>query len=146
MESKIKNLIAQPIVKSSAGGAAGSTLVLEFEDKSYIFIWCSWRIEQGAQVIVTSSDTISPTDNDSSPNGFIGEKSPILEGRKLINFNLTPHYDLEMLFDDEYRLRIFCDIGHSREDYNINWELNIPTENISIEINNHFEECRGKYE
>ncbi|WP_206913425.1 hypothetical protein IGL98_001363 [Enterococcus sp. DIV0840] len=146
MESKIKNLIAQPVVKSSAGGGAGSTLVLEFEDKSYIFIWCSWRIEQGAQVIVTSSDTISPTDNDSSPNGFIGEKSPILEGRKLINFNLTPQYDLEMLFDDEYKLRIFCDIGHSREDYNINWELNIPTENISIEINNHFEEHKAQYE
>lgn len=146
MESKIKNLIAQPVVKSSAGGAAGSTLVLEFEDKSYIFIWCSWRIEQGTQVIVTSSDTISPTDNDSSPSGFIGEKSPILEGRKLINFNLTPQYDLEMFFDNEYKLRIFCDIGHSREDYNINWELNIPTENISIEINNHFEEHKGQYE
>lgn len=146
MESKIKNLIAQTVVKSSAGGAAGSTLVLAFEDESYIFVWCSWRIEQGTQVIVTSSDTISPTDTDSSPNGFIGEKSPILEGRKLINFNLTPQYDLVMLFDNEYKLRIFCDIGHSREDYNINWELNRPTENISIEINNHFEEHKGQYE
>ncbi|MTD38619.1 hypothetical protein GIX45_08255 [Erwinia sp. CPCC 100877] len=146
MKDKLKSLINKSVVKSSAGGAAGSILVIEFEDTSYLFIWCTWRIEDGENVVVTSSDTILPTESNSSPNGFIGEKSPILEGRKLISFNLTPQYDLEMLFDNEYKLRIFCDIGHSREDYNINWELNIPTENISIEINNHFEEHKGQYE
>lgn len=38
------------------------------------------------------------------------------------------------------------DIGHSRDDYNVNWELNIPKENLSIEITNHFEEYRSNYE
>jgi hypothetical protein len=146
MKNKLKRLINQNIVKSSAGGAAGSILVVEFEDTSYLFIWCTWRIEDSDGIIVTSSDTISPTENNSSPNGLIGEKSPILVDRKLVSFNLTPQYDLEMLFDDDYKLRIFCDIGHSREDYNINWELNIPRENISIEIDNHFEEYLGEYE
>lgn len=140
MEDKIKNLVTQTVVKSSAGGAAGSTLVLEFEDESYIFVWCSWRIEQGKEVIVTSSDTISPTDHVDSQNGLIGKKTPILEGRKLLGVNLTAQYDLEMIFDDEYKFRIFCDIGHSRDDYDINWELNIPREKIAIEISNHFEE------
>lgn len=146
MEDKLKNLINQTVVKSSAGGAAGSILVVEFEDTSYLFTWCTWRIEDSNSVIVTSSDTILPTESNSSPNGLIGEKSPILVGRKLLSFNLTPQYDLEMFFDNEYILRIFCDIGHSRDDYNTNWELNIPSENISIEINNHFEEHKGQYE
>lgn len=120
--------------------------MVEFEDASYLFIWCSWRIEESEKVIVTSSDTILPTENNSSPSGLIGKRSPILEGEKLIRFELTPQYDLEMYFDNDYKLRIFCDIGHSRDDYTINWELNIPKENISIEINNHFEEHEGQYE
>lgn len=140
MENRLKKLINQKVVKSSAGGGAGSILVVEYEDTSYLFIWCAWRIEQGEKVIVTSSDTIEPTESNESPNGLIGEKSPILEGKKLISVQLTPQYDLEMSFDEEYKLRIFCDIGYSRDDYNVNWELNLPTENISIEITNHFEE------
>ncbi|MBP1048398.1 hypothetical protein I6N96_19060 [Enterococcus sp. BWM-S5] len=140
MENKIKRLVAQTVVKSTAGGGAGSTLVLEFEDTSYIFIWCSWRIEQGKKVIVTSSDTVLPTESNDSPNGLIGEKSPVLKGRKVKNVYLSPQYDLEIVFDNEYKLRIFCDIGPSRDDYDINWELNIPTDNISIEISNHFKE------
>lgn len=145
MENKIKNLISQKVVKSSAGGSAGSTLVLEVENTSYLFIWCTWRIEQGDTVIVTSSDTIYPTENNDSSNGLIGQKSPILEGEKVVSIKLTPQYDLEITFENGYKLLVFCDIGHSRDDYNINWELNIPTENISIEINNHFEEHKGQY-
>lgn len=126
--------------KSSTGGAAGSTFLLEFEDTSYIFIWCSWRIEQDGKVIVTSSDTILPTEDNNSLNGFIGEMSSILQGKRVRSVSLTLQYDLEIFFDNEYKLHIFCDIGPSRDDYGINWELNIPTENISIEISNHFEE------
>lgn len=140
MEDELKELINQRVVKSSAGGAAGSILVVEFEDTSYLFIWCAWRIEKGEKVIVTSSDTILPTETNSSPHGLIGEKTPILKDRKLVSINLTSQYDLEMLFDNDYKLRIFCDIGHSRDDYTTNWELNSPTENSSIEITNHFEE------
>jgi hypothetical protein len=146
MKNKLERLINQKVVKSSAGAAAGSSLIVEFEDESYLFVWCAWRIEQGKQVIVTSSDSISPTDNDNRPSGFIGEKSPVLEGKKLLSFNLTPQFDLDLFFDNEYKLRIFCDIGHSRDDYNINWELNIPRENISVEISNYFKEHLGEYE
>ena len=140
MESKIRSLIGQKVTKSSAGGSAGSILVLEFENTSYFFIWCSWRIEHGTKVIVTSSDTILPTETNPSPNGFIGEKTPILIGKKLKTVSLTTLYDLELVFEENYKLHIFCDIGISRDDYGTNWEFIIPTENISIEINNHFEE------
>lgn len=138
MENRIENLIGKIVVESKAGGAAGSTLVLEFENTSYFFIWCSWRIEKASKVLVTSSDTVLPTEENDSPNGFIGENSPILKGKKVTNISLSPCYDLEISFDGEYKISIFCDIGISRDDYGINWEFNIPTENISIEINNHF--------
>lgn len=139
MKNKIKNLVGQAVTKSSAGGSAGSILMLEFESKAYFFIWCSWRIEHDSKVLVTSSDTVLPTENNDSPNGFIGGNAPVLIGKKVISFNLTPFYDLELVFENEYKVRIFCDIGASRDDYEMNWEFNIPLENTSIEITNYHE-------
>lgn len=146
MENKLKNILNQTVTKSSSGGGGGSILVLEVEDQSYIFIWCSWRIECQSKVIVTSSDTSLPTEEFPSSNGLIGKKVPLLVGKKVKSFVLSPQYDLDIFFNDGYKLRIFCDIGHSRIDFNVNWEFNIPLEGISIEINNHFEENRGEYQ
>lgn len=91
------------------------------------------------KVQVASSDTILPTRSNHSPNGFIGENTPILEGRKVSRISWISYYDLEIIFEEDYQIRFFCDVGPSREDYEINWEFNLPAEHISIEINNHFE-------
>ena len=139
MENRLKRLIGQIVTKSSAGGGAGSTLVLEFEDKSYFFVWCSWRIALGSKVLVTSSDTIVPTETNSSPNGYIGKNVPILKNKIVKYIDLKSYYDLFIEFADGYVFQIFCDIGISREDYGINWEFNIPTEKKYFEINNFFE-------
>ncbi|MGX7024452.1 hypothetical protein [Vagococcus hydrophili] len=145
MKSRLKELINKKVIKSSSGGGAGSILVIELENSSYFFIWCAWRIECEDVVIVTSFDTIEPTEFTNSLNGYIGEKVPLLVGNRVLDITLTPQYDLRISFENNYVLHVFCDIGFSREDYNINWELNIPHENISIEINNHFEEQHGQY-
>ncbi|EGO5829924.1 hypothetical protein K7P65_002524 [Enterococcus faecalis] len=139
MENKIETLIGQKVTKSSSGGSAGSILIIEFSNSSYFVIWCSWRVESALKVLVTSSDTVLPTENNHSPNGFIGDNISLLIGKKVTSVNLKSFYDLEIVFDREYTLRVFCDIGVSRDDYGINWELNLPLENISIEINNYFE-------
>ncbi|GAB2025731.1 hypothetical protein [Lactovum odontotermitis] len=146
MENKLQKLIGQKVVKSCAGGGAGSVMEVDFSDDSYFFIWCTWRIEQGGEVIVTSADTIAPSGYNDSQNGFIGEKVPLLIGGEVVDVKLSPLNDLELLLSNEYRLRIFCDISYSRDDYAHNWEFNIPTKNLSIEVDNHFEIKESPYD
>ncbi|AGV72432.1 hypothetical protein [Lactococcus cremoris] len=140
IKSKIKHLIGQEVVESRAGGSAGSILYVIVDDKSYIAIWCAWRIEKDTEVIVTSSDTTEV------PHGLVQNKTPILNDNKILDIKISAQYDLIITFENDYILRVFCDVGHSRNDYYENWELGIPSENLVIEINNHYMELISSYD
>lgn len=139
MEDKLKKLVGKKVTKSSSGGGAGSILVLEFENASYFYILCSWRISHENSILVTSSDTIVPEKDNSSPNGFIGENTPVLLEKKVVNINLSSYYDLEINFEEGYKMQVFCDVGIYEDEYDINWELNMPADNICIGITNHLD-------
>lgn len=141
MENNLKELIGKKVIYSKSGGAAGSILRIEFEDKSYFFLWCAWRIELGAnKVIVTSEDTTEV------PGGLIQEKTPIFENNRVLKIDLKAHYDLDILFENDYRLRVFCNIGHSRNDYDINWEFLVPNKNLAFTVNNHYKIIETAYD
>lgn len=139
MENNLKKLIGQKVTSSLSGGAAGSILYVTVEDDSYLAFWCTWRIEKGKEVIVTSSDTTQV------PNGMIQEKTPVLENNCILEINLSPQYDLNIVLENNYMLRVFCDIAHSRNDYPENWELGLPKENKVIEVSNHYEIKESTY-
>lgn len=139
MENKLKNIIGKKVIKSNSGGGAGSILAVDFDDGSYLFIYCSWRIEYKQKNIVASSDTIGPSKYSDSPNGVIGETVQKLEGNKVLSINLSPQYDLELSLENDYVLHAFCNLGHAQDDFDVNWEFNRPNENISIEITKYFQ-------
>ncbi|MDN6070687.1 MAG: hypothetical protein L0I93_08200 [Atopostipes suicloacalis] len=139
MENKLKELIGLEVKESNSGGSAGSILVIGLENEIYFYIVCMWRISKNEKVLVTSSDSFE------FPNGLIIKESGKYSG-KVIDFSLSQFYDLTLTLDTGYKLEIFCDIGHSLDEYPLNWELNFPQENLSLKINNHFQLLQSKYD
>jgi hypothetical protein len=134
---KIKN---KKIVKSSSGGLVGSILKIELDNNSFFFFYCAWRLEQNEKVIVTSTDSIE------IPDGLIPQKVKLLESNKIIDIQITSQYDLNIFLENDYNLKIFCDISYfASDEHNLNWEYCLPDENKIIEINNHFEKIEKPY-
>ncbi|MEN9918317.1 MAG: hypothetical protein RL662_753 [Bacteroidota bacterium] len=137
-------LVNSKIVKSNSGGGAGSILKIEINNKdSYFFIYCCWRLESDATVLATSAD-------DTTANiGLIAKSVKLLEGKTILSINLSKQYDLIIVFEDGYTLRVFCDISYSSSDnedyYDTNWELCIPTDNAYFKVSNKYQIETGKY-
>lgn len=56
------------MIKSASGGEAGSIIKFELDDDSFLFIYCTGRLEKEGKVLVTSTDCID------CPDGLITEK------------------------------------------------------------------------
>ncbi|GHV33206.1 hypothetical protein FACS1894177_09660 [Bacteroidia bacterium] len=136
----LNNLKSGTVTKSTAGGGAGSTIKIEFneEDLRILYIECAWRIENKNKVIATSTDGIEAL------TGLIAKSARMLEGKIVESIILTPFYDLCVSFSDGFCIRIFCVFSYDYE-FDTNWQLWIPTQNLSYEITNHFKIKKGKY-
>lgn len=76
----IQNLLSKAIDKTvtySRTGGAGSILIIEFENKAFYTINCTWRIEDNGIVITTSWDDGTPL------IGNMNKNAEKLIGRKL---------------------------------------------------------------
>jgi len=137
---KIKSL---DIIKSTSGGGAGSILKIEFENFYNLFIYCTWRVEKNDEVLATSND------NSEAIIGRIPQKVKMFENKKVLSFELSNQFDLELKIEENYCLKIFCDVSYwGTEDggtYDSNWELGVPDEDLYFKINNHFGIETGKY-
>lgn len=87
------------MIKSASGGEAGSIIELELDDDSFLFIYCTGRLEKEGKVLVTSSASID------CPNGLITEKITLLKNNKTVDVNISPQYDLDILFEYNFKLK-----------------------------------------
>jgi hypothetical protein len=135
--------IESKVTLSESGGSTGSLWLIDFENNTSFYIYCTWRIEQNNQVLATSNDDISPV------IGRLTRSVKELEGNKLISFNISEQYDLTLCFENNYIVRVFCDISYSETDndgaYDTNWDFSIPNQDLVISINNYFEIKTDKY-
>jgi len=137
----LNDLRSCTVTKSSAGGGAGSIakIELEKEDSLYIlYILCTWRIENKNTVVASSADNLDAV------TGFVAISTKMLEGKIVDFIEISPYYDLCVTFTDGFCLRVFCVFSYTSE-WDSNWELWIPDENLSFEITNHFKVKKGKY-
>jgi hypothetical protein len=131
---------SKTIIKSTSGGGAGSILKVELEGNSYFFFYCAWRLEKGEKVLAAYTDTANP------PEGLIPRNIGLLENNKIIDVQMSPQYDLVISIENDFVLRIFCDISYSsNETSTLNWEFCLPDENKIIGVNNAFEIAESKY-
>lgn len=81
--------------------------------------------------------------------GRIARSVSKLEGLKLLSFSLTEQYDLTLNFEDNYCVRVFCDISYSStengENYDTNWDYSVPDRDLTVSVTNYFKIKSGKY-
>jgi len=135
--------INSKVILSKSGGSAGSLWLIDFENKTSFYIYCTWRIEHNNKVLATSND------DSTAIVGLLTRSVRELEGNKLISFNLTEQYDLTLNFENDYSVKVFCDISYSETDkggvYDTNWDFSIPDRDLVLSINNYFKVKIGKY-
>lgn len=142
LRKHINNILKSEVTYSRAGGGAGSIISMELRDRDntlyVLWIECAWRIESENKVIATSADGIEPL------IGLVAKSVKMLEGKIIESIRLTPFYDLCINFTDGCCLNVFCIFSYDYE-FEINWYLAIPNQNLSLEITNHFKIKKGKY-
>ena len=135
--------INSKVILSKSGGSTGSLWLIDFEYKTSFYIYCTWRIEHNNQVLASSND------DSTAIVGRLTRSVKELEGNKLISFNLTKQYDLTLCFENDFSVKVFCDISYSQTDnggtYDTNWDISIPDRDLVISINNYFNVIVGKY-
>lgn len=127
----LQSLYFKMINTASVGGGAGSIIKLELETNDYLFIYCTWRLEYNNMVLSTSDDDCQAI------TGLMANTMKKIEGKKIIEIDISPQYDLTFILEESYKLKVFCNVSYSNEGYS-NWELCSPQNNLTFTINNHF--------
>lgn len=140
----LKQILDKRVVNSISGGDAGSIWLIEFENDSYFLIYSAWRIEQNNQTKATY------TDDDTDIIGLLSRSVKEIEGKKLLAYELSEQYDLNLFFEDNYNVKIFCLLSYSGtengETYDTNWEFGIRQTHQMFYINNYFQVVEKPYE
>lgn len=136
--------VGKTVTRSNTGGAVGSIWVIEFENDSYFMIDCAWRVEYNEKVITTSND-------DGTPHiGHMIVNTKKLTGNKLMSYTLSKQYDLILIFDNNFVVKVFCHMGFETEkmqddDYDRNWDFCVPSLDIAVTIRTDFRQIYTKY-
>lgn len=85
-------------------------------------IWCSWRLEQNDEIIVSSDglgvDIVSGTQR-------------LIKKDLLETYVTAPAWDLNLKFSDGYKLVVFCDHTDSDPSFDGNWDARIGNVRIT---------------
>ncbi len=129
IKQALESIINTKVISSISGGFTGSLWLIDFEDENSIYIHCSWRIEHNDKILATSNDDITAN------TGLVTCSVRKLAENNLISFKLTKQYDLELYFENNYSVRIFCDIPSCPENdfhsYRTNWDISLAKEDLA---------------
>ena len=123
------------------GGSNGSIILLLIGNQEYsLSVYCAWRLEHKDKVITGWNET-----NDHE-TGDLTKNIIRLTRTKIINIELTKFYDLILKFDNNFTLRIFCDLTPNLSDeYSENWIIADKIDNKVYVITNKFEIKEHEY-
>lgn len=143
IKEKLESIYSISVTESITGGGSGSILKIKFGNSCYFFIYCVWRIEQYDIVLSTSDDSAEAL------TGRMARSAKLLENRKVLSIEISKQYDLVINFDDNYCVRLFCNVSYSQTEnggtYDTNWELCLPSEDTVFIIDNYFKVKTEKY-
>ena len=127
------------VTNSTSGGAVGSNLLVELENNWTVFLFCTWRMEYNKKVICSSLDSIEPK------VGLLTKSVRLLEGKKIQSIQLLNNFDLEIFFEDSWKLSVFADNTYSDSDMCENWIISFPEKDLSFFLSNNFEIKTSNY-
>lgn len=142
LEEHLKNIQWAQVKYSRAGGGAGPIISMELYDAngSLYILWveCDWRIENKNKIVATSADNSAPV------TSLVAQSVKLLEGKIIESIQLSPFYDLSIYFVDGFCLNVFCIFSYDYE-FETNWYLALPKQNLSLEVTNYFNVRKGTY-
>jgi len=96
-----------------------------------LLIYCSWRLSKCEEVICS---WISPNKR----NGEMLKSLALLRNKKILNINISQIvYDLDIYFEDDLCLQLFCDATNNK--YNENYIFFIENAAYTVGMNGHLE-------
>lgn len=88
-----------------------------------LYVWCTWRLENGSRVLVSSDDDKSE----------IARVLQRMVGDTVAGFELMPPaWDLRLRFANGKRLHIFCDHTQVSPSYDGNWSVRVGSRRIDV--------------
>lgn len=89
------------------------------------------------------------TDDNTARIGLLSRSVRLIEGKKLLSYELSEQYDLVLYFDDDYCVRIFCYVSYPETEkgrtYDTSWTFGMPELDKVVRINNYFQLVEGNY-
>lgn len=144
LKKNLNKIIQSRVIYSRAGGGAGPIISMELicknNDIYTLWVECDWRIENRIEkrIVATSMD------NTEAITGRVAQSVLSLEEEIIESVELSSFYDLRIHFYSGICLNIFCIFSYDYE-FETNWYLAIPKQNLVYEITNYFEIRKGKY-
>lgn len=139
----LNQCVGEVVIYSTSGGSVGSLWLIELENKNNFYIYCDWRIEQNNRVLATC------TDDNTARIGLLSRSVRLIEGKKLLSYELSKQYDLILHFEDHYCVRVFCSVSYSETEdggtYDTNWRFAVPRLDMTICVNNYFRLIERNY-
>ena len=141
LKNDIKLLIDKKVTYSRTGGGVSSILLIIFDNECAVWAWRYWELTKDSQLIACSEDDDTPI------TGLMAVTAHQLEGAVLEDFYLDDtDYQLGMLFDNGYELRLYPELEECEEFKDLNnWEYTIPTKNICYVITSQLKIKSTKY-
>jgi len=116
----IDNLIGKKVLKVNAGGTTGSVFSLDIGDELisreknghaflqgefFIMVNCAWRLDD-----LDNNRPLTGWREDSDVDGIMTLRLKTLLNDEIEGIELTPFYDLQIIFKSKKRLFVFCDL------------------------------------
>lgn len=125
------------------GDIVPSILGINMEDGNCLVVFSAWRLERDNVVLLMS------TDADEIGRDIFEDKLKILDGKKIINADVSSQFDLKIFFEEGYSIRTFSNISYFQTenggDWDANWRLAISKCNILACATNDFQFKIEKY-
>jgi hypothetical protein len=140
IKALFSNLIGKEITYASSGGGAGSVVVFDVGEKEAVFfVKCAWRLEQkGIPITGSNEDT-------KAVSGNIAKNINKLKGLLISNITVNDVGDIFLTFSSNWSMSIFCDITPNLEDFDENWILCFPNEDICYTLTGNFKIEKSRY-
>lgn len=142
--SLLSYLLRLRITDCNIGDFVPSILEINIEDESCLILFCTWRLEHNDSVLLVS------TDADIIERDTYLEKLKILNGKRIIDFSISPQLDLMLILEDGYCINTFCNISYFQTenggDWDANWRLAIAQCNMLVCATNEFQFKIEKYD
>lgn len=132
----LKSLLGKVVKNSRSGGGNVSILLQIYENDVSIWSYYYWEISQRERLIATSEDDTTAI------TGPVAVAAKMMEGKRLLGFQLWWNLTLCLFFEDDIDYVIFPQESENKYD---SWEICEPADDAVYELNKNNKLIKRSY-